>query len=269
MEYKGIEEPLMNIANICRNLCNLELQDDDEIELESFKCLECSIGFTIPKEQEACPRCLGNTIEKINGELAFSHSKPVEGIHVDYNNPSVSTPSRIADQRRLQAQKTFKDRRSLLAQRRKKNAQRRRQEDQRKRQEAQRKKQEAKIRAQRRRIQRRREIAQRRSQIAQRRRLEEIKRQTEEAETIQRFPHTEATMPISKIPLKELNEISITPDHYYTEGGRMNPPTCTICYENMLTKAIKLPCSHLFHSDCLSLLLSRHTTCPLCREPIQ
>ncbi|CAI2375112.1 unnamed protein product [Moneuplotes crassus] len=318
MESTGLEESFKDLMSFDRDLGNLEQEDDEGSELESFKCLECNIGFTIPKEQEACPRCLGNNIEKINRDIVFSHSKPVEGIHIDYNSPSDSTSSRIADQRRLQAlsrreevqrkmKEVQKEMRTIQKergeiQRKREEVQREMQKVEKEREEAQRKRCE--IQRTRQEVQRKREENQRIMEENQRimeenqrimeenqrimeenhrireenhrimeinrtRRLEDMKRQTEEAETIQRFPHTEATMPISKVTLKELNEISITPDHYDTEGGRMDPPICTICYENMLTKAIKLPCNHLFHSACLSMLLSRHTTCPLCREPIQ
>lgn len=253
-----------------------------ENELESFKCIEWNISFTIPKGQEACPRWLESTIVKIKGELAFSHSKPIWGIHIDNNNSSASTSPRPAYQRRHQAQRTLRitDRERQAAQKAKLEAReawykdnmaRRRAERERIRAEKERRRTEKeRIRAEKERLraERQRIRAERERLRAQTRRLEELKSQPEESETIRRFSHTCAIRPICKISLKELNEISITSDYYHNEGGRMKPPTCTICYSAMSTKAIKLPCGHLFHKECTSMLLKNHTSCPLCRKPI-
>lgn len=42
---------------------------------------------------------------------------------------------------------------------------------------------------------------------------------------------------------------------------------CVICWSN-LESAKKLPCGHLFHSNCLKSWLEEATHCPLCRGPI-
>jgi E3 ubiquitin-protein ligase RNF115/126 len=42
---------------------------------------------------------------------------------------------------------------------------------------------------------------------------------------------------------------------------------CAVCLEDLplASVALKLPCSHLFHSVCITAWLQRHNSCPLCR----
>lgn len=45
--------------------------------------------------------------------------------------------------------------------------------------------------------------------------------------------------------------------------------TCIICREEMISNASKkLPCSHIFHVDCLKMWVQRQQTCPTCRSII-
>ncbi|CAI5708405.1 unnamed protein product [Peronospora destructor] len=45
--------------------------------------------------------------------------------------------------------------------------------------------------------------------------------------------------------------------------------TCIICREEMIPGACKkLPCSHIFHVDCLKMWVQRQQTCPTCRSNI-
>uniref|UniRef100_K3WJK4 RING-type E3 ubiquitin transferase n=1 Tax=Globisporangium ultimum (strain ATCC 200006 / CBS 805.95 / DAOM BR144) TaxID=431595 RepID=K3WJK4_GLOUD len=45
--------------------------------------------------------------------------------------------------------------------------------------------------------------------------------------------------------------------------------TCIICREEMASEACKkLPCSHIFHIDCLKMWVQRQQTCPTCRSTI-
>ena len=40
---------------------------------------------------------------------------------------------------------------------------------------------------------------------------------------------------------------------------------CAICYSTDFVDAIKLPCSHKFHIDCIMPWIRQKSTCPLCR----
>uniref|UniRef100_A0A915HY16 E3 ubiquitin-protein ligase hrd-1 n=1 Tax=Romanomermis culicivorax TaxID=13658 RepID=A0A915HY16_ROMCU len=43
---------------------------------------------------------------------------------------------------------------------------------------------------------------------------------------------------------------------------------CIICREEMRTQAKKLPCGHIFHTNCLRSWFQRQQTCPTCRLDI-
>jgi len=43
--------------------------------------------------------------------------------------------------------------------------------------------------------------------------------------------------------------------------------SCPICIES-LSSAVKTPCSHLFHEECLAHWCKNHTDCPLCRQQV-
>ncbi|OMO59177.1 Zinc finger, RING-type [Corchorus olitorius] len=43
--------------------------------------------------------------------------------------------------------------------------------------------------------------------------------------------------------------------------------TCAICLEGFSgNSCFKMPCSHVFHGDCIGKWLSRKTSCPMCRS---
>ncbi|PON94770.1 43kDa postsynaptic protein [Trema orientale] len=54
---------------------------------------------------------------------------------------------------------------------------------------------------------------------------------------------------------------------YEYDTVESNEVTCVICLENILTgsRLIRIPCSHLFHEDCVHKWLETSHNCPLCR----
>lgn len=50
-----------------------------------------------------------------------------------------------------------------------------------------------------------------------------------------------------------------------------NSEICVICLEDILDKQyiIKLPCDHMYHSDCLYRWLCRKQVCPMCNAPLK
>ena len=43
---------------------------------------------------------------------------------------------------------------------------------------------------------------------------------------------------------------------------------CIICREDMTTSCKKLPCTHIFHTNCLRSWFQRQQTCPTCRMDV-
>ena len=75
------------------------------------------------------------------------------------------------------------------------------------------------------------------------------------------------TPPASKDVVDKLPEIDISDkDCKCTEGSSVKEyPRCSICCEDLMEKACRLPCGHLFNKDCISEWLRQHNQCPVCR----
>mmetsp|Transcript_19221 Transcript_19221/g.35154 ORF Transcript_19221/g.35154 Transcript_19221/m.35154 type:complete len:153 (-) Transcript_19221:24-482(-) len=43
---------------------------------------------------------------------------------------------------------------------------------------------------------------------------------------------------------------------------------CAVCREGFKSEATSLPCSHLYHRDCIKPWLQRHNSCPMCRQAV-
>eukprot|EP01080_Neovahlkampfia_damariscottae_P009577 gene9577-1780_t len=76
---------------------------------------------------------------------------------------------------------------------------------------------------------------------------------------------TNATPPASKQAIKNLEVVWIDEEHILDDAS------CPICIEafEISTKALVLPCNHLFHEKCLIEWLQKRATCPLCRTEIE
>ena len=45
-------------------------------------------------------------------------------------------------------------------------------------------------------------------------------------------------------------------------------PSCTICFESIVSEDKTLVCGHHFHSPCIDRWLTKATTCPMCRTEV-
>ncbi|KAJ8598093.1 hypothetical protein CTAYLR_005570 [Chrysophaeum taylorii] len=71
--------------------------------------------------------------------------------------------------------------------------------------------------------------------------------------------------PASSVALSRLPQIRVRAAHLDEETT-----ACCICLEDHVVNSMvtRMPCGHLFHSDCLTDWLSRHCSCPVCRFEI-
>ena len=76
------------------------------------------------------------------------------------------------------------------------------------------------------------------------------------------------TPPASKKVIDDLPDIEISDSDCKCSGSDKEYPRCSICCEDLTTKATKLPCGHLFNRDCISEWLGQHNQCPVCRHEL-
>eukprot|EP00934_Nitzschia_sp_Nitz4_P008036 Nitzschia sp. Nitz4//scaffold290_size23356//3169//5117//NITZ4_008486-RA/size23356-augustus-gene-0.33-mRNA-1//1//CDS//3329546087//8026//frame0 len=76
-------------------------------------------------------------------------------------------------------------------------------------------------------------------------------------------PNVERTPPASARAIRQLPTIVVTPEDLVDETNR----ECCICLEpnNLGDKVCRLPCAHIFHSECILEWMHRKCSCPVCR----
>ncbi|WOK91942.1 E3 ubiquitin-protein ligase [Canna indica] len=64
--------------------------------------------------------------------------------------------------------------------------------------------------------------------------------------------------------------IDALPTIFISDADAGALPTCAVCKDEFIlhSPARRLPCSHLYHSDCIVPWLSLHNSCPICRSPL-
>ncbi|GAB5035365.1 ring-h2 finger protein [Nannochloropsis oceanica] len=74
--------------------------------------------------------------------------------------------------------------------------------------------------------------------------------------------------PASTRVLRRLPDVTVTEADVQSDK---NKEGCTVCLEPHIvgSKALKLPCQHLFHRSCVMGWLEQHCTCPVCRFELE
>lgn len=66
--------------------------------------------------------------------------------------------------------------------------------------------------------------------------------------------------------VKALPKIEAGAQELIAEDGEVTG--CPICMETLSKGAVRTPCEHYFHEDCLATWCKNHLTCPMCREQV-
>lgn len=76
-----------------------------------------------------------------------------------------------------------------------------------------------------------------------------------------------STPPASERAISSLEEIDV--EEVRSKGEEVEPcAVCTEAYESAET-VLKLPCQHVYHSECLLRWLRSHASCPTCRFEVE
>ncbi|KAL7134283.1 hypothetical protein ABFS83_11G016300 [Erythranthe nasuta] len=70
--------------------------------------------------------------------------------------------------------------------------------------------------------------------------------------------------PASRSMIDDLSTVKISRKHVRAES------TCAVCKERFEsgTRVKKLPCGHLYHSECIGPWLEQRSSCPVCRQKV-
>lgn len=74
--------------------------------------------------------------------------------------------------------------------------------------------------------------------------------------------------------IKSLPVFTYSPEQGKAEPGSTSPPPpeCAVClcdFEKRDQGRVLPACAHVFHAECIDLWFQTHSTCPLCRAPVQ
>lgn len=83
-------------------------------------------------------------------------------------------------------------------------------------------------------------------------------------EHVTRHNNQRVPQPASRTSIDALPMVKISKKHFRADS------TCAVCKERfeLGSRVIKLPCKHLYHSDCIVPWLEQRSSCPICRHQL-